>query len=325
MWQDHDPAVHRRSGDPTSGEIRIDGETVFSASEGINVATEKRQLSLMFQSYAIWPHMTVRQNVAYSLKVRRTNRAEIDRRVDAVLAMVGMAGYADVKATKLSGGQQQRVALARSYAFPPKALLLDEPLSNLDARLRAQMREDLMRLQRESGVTTVYVTHDQEEAMALSDRIIVMRDGVIVQDDEPLVVFARPRTRFVADFIGAANILCGTVTDPAGRWLDVAGTPVRYGHHQSDVEVTAGAQREVAIRTVYPQISRERPAQSDNVWEATIARCTLLGDFVEMAVAWPGGELRVKTLPLDLFDEGESVYLTLPPARVVVLSDEEAV
>jgi iron(III) transport system ATP-binding protein len=308
---------------PTSGEIRIDGETVFSASKGINVATEKRQLSLMFQSYAIWPHMTVRQNVAYSLKVRRTNRAEIDRRVDAVLAMVGMAGYADVKATMLSGGQQQRVALARSYAFPPKALLLDEPLSNLDARLRAQMREDLKRLQRESGVTTVYVTHDQEEAMALSDRIIVMRDGVIVQDDEPLVVFARPRTRFVADFIGAANILCGTVTDPAGRWLDVAGTPVRYGHHQSDVEVTAGAQREVAIRTVYPQISRERPAQSDNVWEATIARCTLLGDFVEMAVAWPGGELRVKTLPLDLFDEGESVYLTLPPARVVVLSDEE--
>ena len=306
---------------PTAGEIRIDGQTVFSAKQGINLATERRQLSLMFQSYAIWPHMTVRQNVAYALKVRRTDRQEIDRRVDAVLAMVGMSGYADVKATKLSGGQQQRVALARSYAFPPKALLLDEPLSNLDARLRAQMREDLKQLQRDSGVTTVYVTHDQEEAMALSDRIIVMRDGVIVQDDRPLVVFEQPRTRFVADFIGAANVVTGTVTDPAAGVLDVGGVPVRENPERSGDGVTARSAPAAAIRHVYPIISRSRP-DGNNVWEATILRSTLLGDWVELLVGWPAGTLRVKTLPLDLHTEGDKVFLTLPPERVVLLDDE---
>jgi ABC-type Fe3+/spermidine/putrescine transport system ATPase subunit len=304
---------------PLSGEILIDGETVYSSTRGINVATEKRQLSLMFQSYAIWPHMTVRQNVAYALKVRRTDRREIDRRVSQVLAMVGMDGYADVKATQLSGGQQQRVALARSYAFPPKALLLDEPLSNLDARLRVQMREDLKRLQRESGITTVYVTHDQEEAMALSDRIIVMRNGVIEQDAPPMEVFERPRTRFVADFIGAANIL--SAAESADGALVVGDAHVRHAPHPDGPPVAAGAGRTAAIRTVYPQLTRERPADAVNVWPATIARCTLLGDFVEMAVRWPGGELRVKGLPTTIFTEGEEVYLRLPPEKVVVLDE----
>jgi iron(III) transport system ATP-binding protein len=304
---------------PTTGEILIDGKVMFSSSQGINVPTEKRQLSLMFQSYAIWPHMTVRQNVAYSLKIRRVGREQIDGRVDEVLRMVGMESHADVKATQLSGGQQQRVALARSYAVPPKALLLDEPLSNLDARLREQMRVDLRRLQRASGVTTVYVTHDQEEAMALSDRIIVMRDGTIVQDDPPLVVYDKPRTRFVADFIGAANILTGTETVVGGALcLDIDGTLVRFDDDPS-TERRPRRTRSIAMRAVYPRLTRQRPDETDNVWLATVAQSTPLGDFVEMLVRWPGGELRVRSLPITVFDEGESVYLHLPVERLVPL------
>src|SRR5204862_5545400 len=170
---------------PSSGEIRIDGRPAYSSARKVNLPPEQRDLSMVFQSYAIWPHMTVAENVAYGLKLRKVPRDEVNRRVGEVLDMVRLGGYGDRPASRLSGGQQQRVALARSFAFNPKALLLDEPLSNLDAKLRAQMRVELRELQNQVEVTSIYVTHDQEEALAISDRIIVMNGGQIEQVGTP--------------------------------------------------------------------------------------------------------------------------------------------
>ena len=171
--------------DPSSGVIRLGGQTMYSSAERRNVPSEKRGLSMVFQSYAIWPHMTVAENVAYGLTLRKLPRAEVEQTVRRVLDMVRMSGYADRPASKLSGGQQQRIAVARAIAFSPTVLLFDEPLSNLDAKLRTEMRVELRELQRQLDITSVYVTHDQEEALAISDRIIVMDHGVIEQIGTP--------------------------------------------------------------------------------------------------------------------------------------------
>src|SRR6266850_4224013 len=194
---------------PTTGEIRIDGVTVYSAKQRINMRAEKRGLSMVFQSYAIWPHMSVFENVAYGLRVRRTGAAEIAERVHQALDMVQMRSFASRRAAQLSGGQQQRVALARAFVFSPSVLLFDEPLSNLDAKLRTDMRIELRELQHRLGITSVYVTHDLEEALAMSDRIVVMRDGLIAQVGTPGDIYNHPRNAFVADFIGSANLIRG--------------------------------------------------------------------------------------------------------------------
>jgi len=310
---------------PVSGEIIIDGEAVFSSQRRINILTERRKLSMVFQSYAIWPHMTVFENVAYGLRVQRAPESEIRERVADVLRMVGMEDFAARPATDLSGGQQQRVALARAYAAHPKAILLDEPLSNLDARLRVRMRDEIKDLQRRFDLSTIYVTHDQEEAMAISDRIIVMRNGRIEQTGNPLEIYDAPRTRFVADFIGAANIFAGTFEGEAAG----AAPVIRVGEA---VVVCAPASRPgkpdkdgrylIAIRTVYPELRRQRVPGAANEWPARIVRRVLLGDIVSYVVAWPGGEMRIQSFPRDLFEEGESVHLHLPPPRVVPIAAE---
>src|SRR3954453_15784378 len=194
---------------PTAGEIRIDGAVVYSSERGINMRAEKRGLSMVFQSYAIWPHMTVFENVAYGLRVRGTGAAEIPEKVHQALDRVQMRSFATRRASQLSGGQQQRVALARAFVFQPSVLLFDEPLSNLDAKLRADMRIELRELQHRLGITSVYVTHDLEEALAMSDHIVVMRDGLIAQVGSPNEIYNRPRNAFVADFIGSANLIRG--------------------------------------------------------------------------------------------------------------------
>src|SRR5437870_983100 len=194
---------------PSAGEIRIDGVTVHSSARGIHIPAEKRGLSMVFQSYAIWPHMTVFENVAYGLRVRRESKEAIIQKVDRALDMVQMSAYRERGASQLSGGQQQRVALARAFVFQPAVLLFDEPLSNLDAKLRGDMRIELRELQHRLGVTSVYVTHDLEEALAMSDRIVVMRDGLIAQVGSPSEIYNAPRTAFVADFIGSANLIRG--------------------------------------------------------------------------------------------------------------------
>ncbi len=199
---------------PDRGVIRVGDEPLFDDARGTNVPLNRRNLGMVFQSYAIWPHMTVFENVAFPLKVardRKYGRAEIERLTADALRRVGLDGFGKRSATRLSGGQQQRVALARAIVRQPRLLLLDEPLSNLDATLREEMRSELKRLQREVGVTTIYVTHDQSEALEMSDLVAVMDKGRIVQLDAPREIYFRPASRFVAGFVGATNLVTATV------------------------------------------------------------------------------------------------------------------
>jgi ABC-type Fe3+/spermidine/putrescine transport system ATPase subunit len=203
---------------PDAGAIRFGGKPVVSIADRINLPPEKRNIGMVFQSYAIWPHMTVAQNVGFPLKVRRVDAATIRERVRKALAMIGLGGLEDRPATRLSGGQQQRVALARALIHEPALLLLDEPLSNLDVKLREQMRVELKLLQARLGLTLIYVTHDQSEALSLSDRIVVLNRGRIEQIGSPRVLYEQPATPFVRDFLGKSVTLPGRVKSiAAGR------------------------------------------------------------------------------------------------------------
>ena len=209
-----------------AGEILINDRVVSSAARGIHLVPERRDVGMVFQSYAIWPHMTVFENVAYPLRCRHVARRELRERVEAGLNLVEMSGFEGRPATLLSGGQQQRVALARALVMQPSVLLLDEPLSNLDAKLRVHMRAHIKELQAKTGLTMIYVTHDQLEAMTLSDRIIVMQRGRIEQIGSPEAIYERPCNLFVADFVGAINLMRGAV---AGAMLDEDLIPVSVG------------------------------------------------------------------------------------------------
>src|SRR5947208_9438846 len=203
---------------PTSGSISIAGKVVSAPSRGISIAPRHRDLGMVFQSYAVWPHMTVRQNVVYPLKHRGVARSEAARQVDEALALVGLTEYAERPVVALSGGQMQRVALARSIVYPPKLLLLDEPLSNLDAKLRLRLRDDLRVILQQKGLTALHVTHDQAEALGRGDRIGVMRDGKLLQMDTPDAIYNRPADLFVANFTGATNELAGTLVSRNGQF-----------------------------------------------------------------------------------------------------------
>jgi iron(III) transport system ATP-binding protein len=203
---------------PTGGEIAIGGRVVSSPARGILVPPRSRDLGMVFQSYAVWPHMTVRQNVVYPLKHRKISRTEADRKVAEVLELVGLSEYADRSVVSLSGGQMQRVALARSIVYRPQLLLLDEPLSNLDAKLRLRLRDDLRVILKQTGITALYVTHDQAEAVVLGDRIGVMRDGKLLQIGTPDEIYNRPAELFVANFTGATNELAGTLVARNGKF-----------------------------------------------------------------------------------------------------------
>src|SRR6516225_704638 len=213
---------------PRVGEIAVNDRIVFSSSKGVFVTPNRRGFGMVFQSYAIWPHMTVFQNAAFPLQVgtKKLSRDEMRDKVMRVLTAVQLNHLADREATKLSGGQQQRLALARALVMEPQLLLLDEPLSNLDAKLREKMRFELKRLQRDLRITTVYVTHDQSEALALSHEIAVMSEGRIVQIGSPREVYERPCNRFVADFIGTTNFIDAQVTEETGEGRCRVGTPL---------------------------------------------------------------------------------------------------
>ncbi len=206
---------------PDGGEIRIGGDVVAAPQRGVYLNPEDRNIGMVFQSYAVWPHMTVFDNVAYGLRVRRAPAAEIKERTTKALELVGLPHFADRYATKLSGGQRQRVALARAIVYEPRVILFDEPLSNLDAKLREQMRVELVRLQKEVGITSIYVTHDQSEALVMSDRVVVMNNGVIQQIGDPQTIYARPANTFVANFIGVANLMQGVLLGRSGAYCDI--------------------------------------------------------------------------------------------------------
>ncbi|HUK09620.1 MAG TPA: ABC transporter ATP-binding protein [Stellaceae bacterium] len=296
--------------EPSGGRISLGGTVVYSAAERRNVASERRGVSMVFQSYAIWPHMNVFDNVAYGLRVRRLPRAEVEQQVMRALALVQMQDYATRSAVRLSGGQQQRVAVARAIAFSPEVVLFDEPLSNLDAKLRAEMRVELRELQRRLSFTSIYVTHDQEEALAISDRVIVMNEGRIEQVGAPRELYNRPQNRFVADFLGAANIIPGRVrggaTANGEAMFETAG-----GHM---IRVRAGGplrgdEDAAAVRASYIHLAAKAPPDAANVAVGLIERRHFHGDFIEYRVRWPAGQLIVRTPPTGVLEEGQEIAL----------------
>jgi iron(III) transport system ATP-binding protein len=305
---------------PTSGEIRISGKPVYRSAQRVNVPAEKRGLSMVFQSYAIWPHMTVFDNVAYGLRVRRMSATEIADKVRWALDMVQMGGFVRRSASKLSGGQQQRVALARAFVFSPSVLLFDEPLSNLDAKLRAEMRIELRELQHRIGITSVYVTHDLEEALAISDRIVVMRDGAIEQVGTPSEIYNLPRNTFVADFVGSANLIRGRHRPDLSRdgliALETSGGSLVYG---AEYGRTVGTEGVFSVRTIHMELSRETPPVQLNVWPVCVRRRIFQGDFTQYHVDWEDRQLVVRCATSEPFQEGEQAHLSVPPSRCVLL------
>ena len=296
---------------PSGGRIAIDGKAMYDSGQRRTVPAEQRGVSMVFQSYAVWPHMTVFENVAYGLRVRKQGAAEIQANVQRALDLVQMRHLADRPAARLSGGQQQRVALARAVAFSPTVVLFDEPLSNLDAKLRAEMRVELRELQRRLDITSVYVTHDQEEALAISDRVIVMNVGVIEQIGTPEQIYNRPRSRFVADFVGSANLVKGRYHGE-GRFETEGGVALRAvaGH------APHGGETEVAIRTAYIDLE---PRPGDNQLPGTVHQRMFHGDFVQYIVDCACGRLIVRRPPTNLLEEGAPVTLSFSPEHTVLL------
>ncbi len=305
---------------PSGGSIRINGDTMYSAVERRNVQAEKRGISMVFQSYAVWPHMTVADNVAYGLRVRKLPKAEIARQVERALDLVQMPALAKRSAALLSGGQQQRVALARAIAFSPSVLLFDEPLSNLDAKLRAEMRVELRALQHRLGVTSLYVTHDQEEALAISDRVIVMKSGSLEQVGTPEDIYNRPKTRFVADFVGSANLITGqveAVVSGPGPVAFAAAGGLRLAAWSA--HAPRGSETCIAIRTAYIEIALHNSDGPVNRAEGIIRQRLFHGDFIQYIVDWPAGQLIVRRPPTEMFDEGAAVTLSFAPEHCILL------
>ncbi|MFI5341256.1 MAG: ABC transporter ATP-binding protein [Candidatus Methylomirabilales bacterium] len=303
---------------PTEGAVEVDGRVI--SSPRACTPPERRQMSMIFQSYAIWPHMTVAENVAFGLTLRKLGRDEIQRKVRDILKVVRMEGLANRYPAELSGGQQQRVALARAIVIQPEILLLDEPLSNLDANLREEMRFEIRRLHDEFKITTVYVTHDQAEAMVISDRIAVMNQGRIEQVDAPYVLYGRPKTRFVAAFIGRTNFLAGNCHGEEIRFDHFA---IRRDRFESGGQHFDGT----VLFSVRPQsivLHREPPVAPAGAClvEGQLVERAYLGESWEYVVAPVGSALRLRVTasPTEVFQVGERVWLALEPKQMVPIS-----
>ena len=306
---------------PDRGTIQVAGRVLSSPVEV--VPPEQRRMGMVFQNYAIWPHMTVHGNVAFGLKLARISKRESAERVARILAAVGLEGLEDRHAAQLSGGQQQRVALARSLVLEPSILMLDEPLSNLDAKLRERMRDEIKALQRRTGITFIYVTHDQAEAMALSDRIAVFDSGRIEQVGFPREVYDRPASLFVADFMGQVNRLPGRVVERGPGWVGVEiGGRVFRAVPSAGLELaTATATATVAIRPEAIRIGPDGAEGEANRFEGTITQATFLGNAVDYSVDIGGVCLRVQGGPQDAYATGERAWLTIPVQRCAAMPD----
>jgi iron(III) transport system ATP-binding protein len=308
---------------PDSGRIAVGDRVLFQndgTGRGTSVPANQRGLGMVFQSYAIWPHMTVFDNVAFPLQVRsratRPSNAEIRERVDRVLHTMELDHLADRQATKLSGGQQQRLALARALVIEPPLLLLDEPLSNLDAKLRESLRYELKRLQRELGITSIYVTHDQIEALALSSKIAVMCAGEVVQLGKPREIYENPNNKFVAEFIGTSNFLPGKVAERRGDQYQIstAGGPLTL-HSQADL--TSGSDVVVSIRPEALTLDTGLAGTGQtNVWRGRVQTRAFLGDAVDHIVAVGEQELRARGNPSVSVEPGTDVQVHLDPSKL---------
>ena len=317
---------------PDAGEIWIGGHKVVGP--GIYVPASRRNLGMVFQSYALWPHMTVHDNVAFPLRVRQTGAAEANRRVGATLELVGLGPYRSAYPGQLSGGQQQRVALARALVYQPRMILLDEPLSNLDAQLRDQMRQEIVRVQREAGITAIYVTHDRTEALAMSDSMCVMGDGRVVQHDAPQAVWDAPRNRYVAEFLGMQGLFDCAWVGADGPWAAVAVGGARIG---AVVDPAAAGRFGAGVPAcVLLDVSRIElavagpaagaPSGHGNRLPGVVAGFTLLGDQAEVEVDLGGQVLRLRRERhrLPALADGQEVTLSFAREHARVLPVEDA-
>jgi iron(III) transport system ATP-binding protein len=305
---------------PDQGRISINGEMVANAATQTFVPPNRRNFGMVFQSYAIWPHMTVFNNVAYPLKVqRRHSRDDIRRLVKEKLRIVGLDGYDDRYPNQLSGGQQQRVALARALVMGPKLLLFDEPLSNLDAKLRERMRFELTEIQKQLGIPAVYVTHDQAEAMVMSDRVIVMESGLVAQEGVPREVYARPTTRFVADFIGLSNFVPATVEERAGDGTWITSGPLGRQHCLGTGTLSPSASVLLAVRPERIELASE-PFESAPMFDAKISRVYFVGPYTEYFLDLAGHTIRAQSSTLIDAGVGQTIYGRVKPEYCQILA-----
>lgn len=300
---------------PTSGKIHLDGNEIDM------LPPNKRGMSMVFQSYAIFPHLNVLENIAYGLRVMRLPKQEFDERLGRILDLVQLAGLEQRAPNQLSGGQQQRVALARALVMEPKVLLMDEPLSNLDAKLREQMRTEIRRIQKELGITSVYVTHDQLEAMTLSDRVVVIRDGKIEQSGTPVEIYRYPNSRFVANFIGRANFVVADVKEvhSGGVVVDLFGKPLALSK-----EYANRALPKRATLVIRPEMIQVDP--TDPILRGTVRRASFLGNSIDYDIEINGQLLTaVETDPMKMaiFPEGSQVGINVCTECIHLLPEVE--
>ena len=305
---------------PTAGRLTIDGVAAYSDSEAVYVPVNRRPIGMVFQSYAIWPHMNVFRNVAYPLRVERPRlaKAEVRSRVSEALKLVGLEALAQRSATALSGGQQQRVALARALVRRPKILLLDEPLSNLDAELRDRMRDEIRLLQQRLRITTVFVTHDQTEALAMSDEILVMDRGRLVEVGAPQDLYRRPRSDFAARFMGASNRFVGVVETSNGSKVTLNSDTGRLTGRQPG-KIAVGQQAVAVVRPNGFSLSKERT--TPGAWAGIVEHGTYRGDSWDYVVSVKETHIFVRTYDLDLrLDSGDRVFVEPRPEATVFLN-----
>jgi ABC-type Fe3+/spermidine/putrescine transport system ATPase subunit len=305
---------------PEEGEILIDGKSMLS--EGF-VQPSNRGIGMVFQNYAVWPHMKVYHNIVYGLKIQNLPRRTLQEKAQQVLDLVGLTGLADRYPSQLSGGQQQRVALARALIRNPKVLLLDEPLSNLDAKLREKMRFEIKSLVRRMGITSVYVTHDQAEAMVISDRVVVMNSGNVEQIGEPEEIYAQPANRFVADFIGTMNFIAGEVVE-VPKSSDTVYVHTVLGKRircKKGLDPAAPGKRVFAsIRPEDVEVWEKSPQETDNLFRGVLAHKAYLGNFLYFFVNINDMMIRVQAPHHVKQEEGNELWLYLNPEKCLILS-----
>ncbi len=302
---------------PDGGDVHVGERLISSASQSVLVPAHKRNLGMVFQSYGLWPHLRVRENVAFGLQMRKTPKNQIDAAVERALGMVRLEGMENRYPSQLSGGQQQRVAFARALVYEPDVLLLDEPLSNLDAALREEMRLELKDLQTESGITTIFVTHDQVEAMVMSDIIVVMNNGRIEQMGAPSAVYQNPANQFVAGFVGVSNFLEGEVVDAAAP---DARTAVRVGEATllcKAVDASAGSGVLLSIRPEDCVATLSAPPEgTPNVIECTVEKAVYMGGVLELWLSAGERTIRVHGHRLPIPEPGARVYVSVDPRSI---------
>jgi iron(III) transport system ATP-binding protein len=303
---------------PDAGEIAIGDEVVFSREKNISVPPEKRGLGMVFQSYAIWPHMNVFDNVAYPLQTRNEPREEIAGKVAKTLHFVQLDGFENRPATKLSGGQQQRVALARALVAEPKVILFDEPLSNLDAKLREETRKELRRFLTELKITAVYVTHDRIEALSLSDTVAVMKSGRIVETGTPWEIYFDSDRRFVADFIGRANFIEGRVAS-VGEPYTIIASAIGEIACKKKIDAPPGTAVTVCIRPEFIRVLPENPAEGQNIFRGKVESLVFVGDAYEGEIRVGKALLIFRIEPTTAVREGEEIALCFDPGHCSIL------